>query len=1260
MPLIRYPAELPVSQRREDILAALREHQVVIVAGETGSGKTTQLPKMCLEAGMGERGVIGCTQPRRVAAMSISRRVAEELGVAWGREVGCKMRFNDDTSRETVLKFMTDGILLAELQGDPLLRRYSAIILDEAHERSLNIDFLLGCLKNLLPRRRDLQLIITSATIDTHAFSEAFGGAPIIEVSGRLFPVEIRYAPLEHFTEEHEDDIGFIEAAARATENALIETSDGDVLVFLPTERDIRDARDVMEGNLGPSFEILTLFGRMAGADQQRVFSPGGKRRVILATNIAETSLTIPRISFVIDAGLARMSRYNARTRTKRLPIEPVSQSSANQRAGRAGRVRDGVCVRLYSEEDFVKRPQFTQPEIQRANLAEVILRMKAFRMGEIESFPFLNPPASTAIRGGYAQLHELGALDDTEQLTPLGRELAHLPVDPSIGRMLLEARDAGVLPEVLVIAAGLSIPDPRERPEEAKEKAASAHRAFAVPHSDFLSLLRIWRDMPDSEGRGSRNTLRKFCRQNFLSFLRMTEWRDLHRQLCDAMSDEDDARVPALSREANDDGIHRSILAGLVGHIAVREERNTYKAAGNRLVTIFPGSHLYERGKKPDEKSKQPQWIVAGEIVQTSQLFARTVARIDPLWIERVAPHLCEHRFSEPRWDGKAGRVLVTERVLVHGLEIRRGQVDYGKVNAKAATEIFIRNALMEDSDEDELPRTRVGPTLTALSKLSEPVTTSRHACVAANLRLVSRLKAALSRARSSRLWDIEERLFDFYAARLENISSFHDLNRFLRGKPSDALLATETDLAGAAAPAELAHFPAEVSLGNSVLPITYNYSPGSENDGVTVQATLQVAAVLTDGQLLWMVPGHRAEIAAVLLRALPKNQRRDLQPIEPKAAEIARHFAPGRGEFLEELAVFLTKQYQVRVTAADWPPGSLPTHLQPRVEVVDQQSQAITTTRDLTAIRAEAEKRDVRSRAWDFVAAKWEQPAVTSWSFGDLPESIRVEEVGGHTVYAWPGLAVREGEVDVRLFRKPEQAAAATPAGIRRLAEIVLSKDLAWLHRELRSLTIPSAAKKPVSFQDALSAATVKVSPAALTSEILQSAALEHLLAHTLRLDPPLTAARFTAMTTAARRDWPALIATIREHVKTILDLRDRILNSPKRYTGMDQDAARLVAPDFLARVPHARLPHLTRYLKAVLVRAERAAIQPAKDADKAKQIAAFAGWEKAVPPENHEAFRWLLEEFRVSIFAQELGTAMPVSAKRLEALMTVSVQE
>ena len=830
--------------------------------------------------------------------------------------------------------------------------------------------------------------------------------------------------------------------------------------------------------------------------------------------------------------------------------------------------------------------------------------------------------------------------------MTTLGRELARLPVDPSLGRMLLEARDDNALPEVLVIAAGLSIPDPRERPEAEKEKAAAAHRTFAVPHSDFLSLLRIWQGMPN-DGKGSRNALRKFCRVNFLSFTRMLEWRDIHRQLCDTMSGEEDARVPALSREINDDGIHRSILAGLVGHIATKEERNIYKAAGNRMVTIFPGSWLFERNAKRQvepkkdgekgEKSRQPQWIVAGEIVQTSQLFARNVARIDPAWIERIAPHLCEHRFSEPRWEEKSGRVVVTERVLVHGLEIRRGQMDYGKVNAVAATEIFIRSALMEPES---------------------PVT---YAFVEENRRLCDRLKAALSRARSNRIWAVEDALYDFYLKRLENISSVHDLNRVFRAriaKEPDFLRARESDLAGeSAAPAELALFPDKVSLGQTVLPVNYNYSPGTEEDGVTVQVPLTVAAVLTSGQLQWMVPGLREEQAGVLLRALPKSLRRDLQPMEPKIKEIAARFSPGRGEFLEELAEFITRQFSVRVAAADWPPDSLPPHLRPRVEVMDHQNQVITKTRDLTAIRAEAGKRDVRSRAWDHAAGKWEQPAVTLWSFGDLPESLRVEEVGGNPVFAYPGLAVREAEVDVRLFRKAEDAKAATPKGIRRLAELVLAKDIAWLRKELRSLTLPGVAKKPVSFQDALSSVGAKLGKTpALTSESLQESAFTHILEHILRLEPlyPLTAARFLQMTEAARRDFQTVMEKVRTATKEILSLKEKILTSPKRYAGMDQDAARLVPPDFLVRTPHARLAHLPRYLKAILIRAERAVIHQAKDVEKASLLVSYNGWESSVPEQNREAFRWLLEEYRVSIFAQELGTAAPVSVKRLEALM------
>ncbi|MEA3209275.1 MAG: ATP-dependent helicase HrpA [Chthoniobacter sp.] len=1008
---IRYTAELPITARREEILEALRAHQVVIVAGETGSGKTTQLPKMCLDAGLAVRGRIGCTQPRRVAALSVSRRVAEELGVNWGREVGCKMRFNDDTGRDTRIKFMTDGILLAEIQSDPLLRGYTAIILDEAHERSLNIDFLLGYLQGLLRKRGDLKLIITSATIDTEAFSQAFGGAPIIEVSGRLWPVEIRHAPVASFaTAEPDDECSHIQAAVQATEDALIESDAGDVLVFMPTERDIRETRELLEGSLGVGIEVIGLFGRMPAAEQQRIFAPGPRRRVIVATNIAETSLTLPRIRYVIDAGLSRLSRYNPRTRTKRLPVEAISQSSANQRAGRAGRVQDGICIRLYAEDDFEKRPRFTQPEIQRANLAEVILRMKAFRLGEIESFPFLNPPHSTAIRAGYQLLHELGALNDTNELTPLGDELARLPIDPTLGRMLLQARQEQALPELLIIASGLSVPDPRERPEEQKEAAASAHRAFADPDSDFLTLLNIWRASPELESKGSGNALRRFCKTSFLSPSRMREWRDIYRQLADAVEEapgtgfqkhrtpnverrtpKEESRAVLLRSSAFDVGrstfrkvgappvessyaaIHRAVLAGLLGQIAQRHERNTYKASGDRLVTLFPGSNLYERREKPRrgevkpaDQSRQPPWIVAGEIVETSQLFARTAAGINPEWVIELGAHLCQFRHTEPHWSAKAARVLALERVLVHGLEIARRQIDYGRINPVHATELFIRGALV--AEEARIP----------LRFFAE------------NARVRDKIETALTRVRSRRAHDLEESLYQFYAARIEGVSSVHDLNRLVRSRLAgdpDFLCATEADLIGDAdASYDRAMFPDQVSLGNTALPVTYAYTPGHEADGVTVRVPLPFAEQLTTGQLQWMVPGLREELIGVLLRALPKSIRKPLMPLEPKIREIASEFQPGRADFLPALAEFLTRKYRVTVRAEDWPPQSLPAHLQPRVEVVDRGNKTVAAGRDLASIQAQVESRDQRSEAWEKAARHWERRAVSAWSFGGV----------------------------------------------------------------------------------------------------------------------------------------------------------------------------------------------------------------------------------------------------------------------------------
>ncbi len=717
VPKIIYPPDLPITARKDDIVNAIRANQVVVIAGETGSGKTTQIPKMCLEAGLGIEAKIGCTQPRRVAALSISRRIAEELGVNWGREVGCKIRFDDRSSAQTYIKLMTDGILLAETQGDPLLSEYNCLIIDEAHERSLNIDFLLGYLKGLLAKRSDLKLIITSATIDTATFSKHFGDAPIIEVSGRLYPVDVFYSPLDEASEER-GDLTYVDAAVRATEQIMHESSEGDVLIFMPGERDIRETSDLIEGRFSREAEIIPLFGMLSAGEQQRVFTPCDRRKIVIATNIAETSLTIPGIRYVIDSGLARISRYNPRTRTKRLPVEEISQSSANQRKGRAGRVQDGVCIRLYSEEDFAERPAYTQPEIQRANLAEVILRMKAHRLGDIEVFPFVNPPPPSAIDGGYKLLQELGALDEQRQLTSLGENLSRLPIDPTLGRMLLQSQHEHATHELLIIAAGLSVQDPRERPLDKKEAAAAAHKRFADPQSDFLSLLKIWDAVHDEWERiRSQGQRRKFCRTNFLNYQRMREWQDLYAQLHGAL--EDLGRFKLNESSADYAAIHRSILTGLLAHVATRMERYFYKGIGNRELTMFPGSALFDRnekqpkshhvtkGKAPQKPAsiQQPPWIVAGEIVETSQLFARTVAGIDPLWIPQLAPHLCQVTHQNPQWIVTAGNVLGDEITTLYGLEVRRCKVSHGNLNPAEATEIFIRSALVEN---DLLPSQR------------------------------------------------------------------------------------------------------------------------------------------------------------------------------------------------------------------------------------------------------------------------------------------------------------------------------------------------------------------------------------------------------------------------------------------------------------------------------------------------------------------------------------------------------------------------
>ncbi|MEO6035381.1 MAG: ATP-dependent RNA helicase HrpA, partial [Verrucomicrobiota bacterium] len=1151
VPRVTYPPDLPITSRKDEIVNAIRAHQIVVIAGETGSGKTTQMPKMCLEAGLGMEAKIGCTQPRRVAALSISRRIADELNVVWGREVGCKIRFDDRSSERTFIKLMTDGILLAETQGDPNLSEYNAIIIDEAHERSLNIDFLLGHLKGLLVRRQDLKLIITSATIDTEMFSRHFGNAPIIEVSGRLYPVEVQYQPLDSASEER-GDVSYVDAAVQAAERILYETSFGDVLIFMPGERDIRETGDQLEGRFSGEAEVIPLFGRLSAGDQQRVFASASRRKIVIATNIAETSLTLPGIRYVIDSGLARMSRYNPRTRTKRLPVEPVSQSSANQRKGRAGRVEAGVCIRLYSEEDFAARSLFTQPEIQRANLAEVILRMKAFHLGDdIETFPFVQPPAPAAIANGYALLQELGALDEHRELTRLGEDLARLPIDPTLGRMLLQSQHEHATRELLIIAAGLSIQDPRERPLDQKEAAASAHRKFTHPQSDFLSLLNIWNAVHDEWDRlRTQSQRRKFCRQHFLSYLRMREWQDVYSQLHDALGDLGTLKLNESN--AAYDAIHRSILAGLIGHVARFEERNSYKAAGNRIVSVFPGSILYARGEPqkkqmpkgykpaPKLKSNQPPWIVAGEIVETSQLFARVLAGIDPQWICQLAPHCCKVTHQNPHWSATAGNVLVEEIVTLHGLEVQRRKISHGNINAKEATAIFIRSALVEEelmppqnrqSDESDADRDDVRILTPAATNKTELPSSYRF--LEHNRSIREKIDTWRTRVRNHDLGDLDQALTEFYARQIENISSLHELNRFLREPgATQRLCLSETDLtSGKSMQFDAAAFPDAVPIGGQPVSLAYAYAPGEEHDGVTIELPFALAQLASAALIEWAVPGLREEMIGELLRALPKAIRKELMPFPPKVVEIVTGFQPSGSSFLQDLALFVHQHYGVEIPLSAWPANALPTHLRPRIDILDHNRKSLGSGRNLAQLQQRLRQTKTEPAAksesadWTRVAQQWERFGLTDWTCGDLPERITVREGSGLPLYAWPGLEFAEGVVNLRLFRSADLVRAASLGGLQRLVEIAIQKDLAWLEKDLRALSRYNELYAPLG-----------------DSVELQANSLEHLKRHLLPTEPlpKLTSVNFGASVATTRERLPGLAQKFIDRLGPILQLR------------------------------------------------------------------------------------------------------------------------
>lgn len=1223
-----YPLNLPITARKDEIVAALRANRVVVIAGETGSGKTTQIPKMCLEAGLAAHGRIGCTQPRRVAALSVSRRIAEELKVQWGREVGCKIRFSDQTSRDTVIKLMTDGMLLAEAQNDPTLSEYGCIIIDEAHERSLNIDFLLGHLLTLLARREDLKVVVTSATIDTKAFSEAFGNAPIIEVSGRVFPVETVYFPLDH-TREEAGETSYVDAAVSAVDFAIDDPIAGDILIFMPGERDIRETRDMLEGRLGEAAEVIPLFGRLSAGEQERVFAPSNRRKIVIATNIAETSLTIPGIRYVIDTGLARVSRYSPRTRTRRLPIEPISQSSANQRKGRAGRVANGVCIRLYSEEEFNERPQFSQPEIQRANLAEVILRMMTFNLGEIENFPFINPPTPAAINAGYQLLQELGALTVKNQLTEIGRALGRLPVDPTIGRMILQAQDEKCVPEILVIAAGLSIQDPRERPMDQKDAASSAHKKFEDPSSDFLTLLKIWNAYHDKwDALKTQNQLRRFCRDNFLSYMRMREWREIYSQLEETIEGE----IPKPAKETNNRAIHRAILTGLLGHVADKVERNIYRASANRHVMIFPGSALFDRApakqKNPNDRnaktpSNQPTWIIAGEIVETTRLYARTVAGVEPQWIVELGAHVCKIDYREPLWDRKAGRVLVKERALLHGLELQTRRVGYAQIDPTEATNIFILSALVEE--EIDAP----------------------HQFLEHNRQVRQKVETWQTRMRHADLPDLDRAFFKFYAERIKNVSSTHDLNRVVKEQGPEFLKATEKDIVGDRALAiNEAAFPQTLRLGDKDIPLQYAYAPGEEHDGVTVQVPLSVAHRVPAGLLEWAVPGYREEQIQHLLRGLPKTLRVPLMPLEPKAREIANELEVRDHSFLQALSNFIKKCYREDVPIDAWDWHSLPSHLRPRIEVVDPNQKVIATTKDFSEVQTKLEQHHatLKTSHWENAARANEKFDLRGWNFGDVPEEL---QIGGGLV-AFLGLELdADNHVNLRLFKTPREARVASQRAVPRLAELALQKELAWIEKDLRGLNKVAALYLPLGPADELMMTAL-------------AAVRRHLFSNEIW---PLREAAFKKIVEEAKTKVPGISSPLMDSISAILTQRHELALHKKPYPGMQKDLAALVPKRFLDFTPWDQIRELPRYLKAMAVRAERSAVNPTKDQERQKQIQSYVDawqkWAARKPTDPAELallreFRWLVEEFKVSLFAQELGTKKPVSARRLDEFL------
>ncbi|GAA4348334.1 ATP-dependent RNA helicase HrpA [Angustibacter luteus] len=1230
--MIAYP-DLPVSAVRDEIAALIRDHQVVIVAGETGSGKTTQLPKICLELGRGVEGMIGHTQPRRIAARTVSERIAEELGVDVGEQVGWSVRFTDRAGPNTLVRVMTDGILLAEIQRDRMLTRYDTIIIDEAHERSLNVDFLLGYLKQLLPRRPDLKLVITSATIDPQRFSRHFDDAPVIEVSGRTYPVELRYRPV---VDPDDPDADPDRDQVQAICDAVVElTGDGpgDILVFLSGEREIRDAAEALRALELRFTEVIPLYARLSSAEQHRVFQPHTGRRVVLATNVAETSLTVPGIRYVVDPGTARISRYSRRLKVQRLPIEKVSQASANQRAGRCGRVAEGICIRLYSQEDFEARPEFTEPEILRTNLASVILQMTSIGLGDIGAFPFVEPPDRRSVRDGIQLLHELGAIDPDQpdprkRLTHSGRQLAQLPLDPRLARMVIEADREGCLREVLVVAAALSIQDPRERPPDAQAQADQQHARFRDPTSDFLSWLNLWEYLREQQKALSGNAFRRMCRSEYLHYLRVREWQDVHAQLKQVVKQLGLARSSGLHEDGSVDAdrLHRALLSGLLSHVGLRDtvQRDYLGARGARFA-IWPGSAV---ARKP------PTLVMAAELVETSRLWGRTVARIEPEWAEALAPHLITRTYSEPHWSSKRAAVMARERVLLYGVPLVVDRlVGYGQVDPELARELFIRHALVEGDWRTD------------------------HRFFRRNRELLADVEALEQRTRRRDLLVDDEVIFEFYDARVpaDVVSGRHfDAWWKQRRHEEPELLSFTPDLlvrdeAGAV---DDDAYPTTWAAGGVELAVTYQFEPGTAADGVTVHVPLPVLGQLTTRPFDWQIPGLRLELVTALIRGLPKSLRRSLIPAPDRAADVLARVGPADGPLLDVLAGALEDLTGTRIGADDWSPDALPAHLRVTFRVEDDRGRVLGEGQDLPALqhRLQPQLRAAIARRPDSI----ERTGLQDWTIDVLPTEHRTV-VDGHEVVGFPAL-VDEGEtVAVRVLTTPGEARAAHTAGVRRLLRSSARSPVPYVLSQL------SNASKLVLSRAKHATATELV-------DDCTDAAVDALVAEAGGADSVRDKASFAAVRDVVGRGLDQRTLAVVEQVEQVLaaayDVQSRLRGTTSMTLlpamhDLQSQLDGLVHPGFVREAGAARLPDLLRYLKAMAVRLDRLPTDPARDRGSQSQVEMAADeLEKALaalPPGREPSpalreVRWMLEELRVSLFAPTMRTAYPVSPQRI----------